>query len=248
MTGRVLTPWWRKRTPDERHGEAAGSTLSTRILDWGHPRVRRLAQAALAAANDGGDVATLRAAHRLIADRVRPVYSVEDTRRVSSVLARGSGSCSQRLAVLEAVARSSGIATRVRGLVVDGRFWYPRFPRMRVVVPDAVLLAWPQFRVEERWVDSSELFGTLAALAAGSQPGFTNDGGETLFDALPRTALDWDGRTSQLGTCSACDLSARVVVDLGLYESRDQLFRQQGQTLSWLARVLVEPVLGRWSP
>jgi len=152
------------------------------------------------------------------------------------------------LAVLEAVARSSGLATRVRGLVVDGSFWYPRFPRMRILVPDAVLLAWPQFYIDERWVDSSELFGTLAALAAGSQPGFTNDGGETLFDALPRTALDWDGRTRELGTCSACDLSARVVVDLGLYESRDQFFCEEGQTLSWLARVLTEPVLGRWSP
>ena len=210
--------------------------------------MRALTHAARTAAADGGDVAMLRAAHRLIADRIRPVYSVDDARPVSSILARGRGSCSQRLAVLEAVARSSGIATRVRGLVVDGRFWYPRFPRMRILVPDAVLLAWPQFLVDKRWVDTSELFGTLAALAAGSQPGFTNDGGETLFDALPRTALDWDGRTRELGTCSACDLSARVVADLGLYESRDQLFREEGQTLSWLARVLTEPVLGRWSP
>ena len=56
------------------------------------------------------------------------------------------------------------------------------------------------------------------------------------------------GRTRELGTCSACDLSARVVADLGLYESRDQLFREEGQTLSWLARVLTEPMLGRWSP
>jgi hypothetical protein len=109
-------------------------------------------------------------------------------------------------------------------------------------------LAWPQFLVDERWVDSSELFGTLVELAEGSSPGFTNAGGETLFEALPRTALDWDGRTSDLGTCSACDLSARVLVDLGLYDSRDLLFREQGQTLSWVARTLVEPILGRWGP
>ncbi len=115
-------------------------------------------------------------------------------------------------------------------------------------MPDAVLLAWPQFRIDEQWVDSSELFGTLAVLAAVSEPGFTNDGGETLFDALPRTALDWDGRTNELGTCPACDLSARVLVDLGFFDSRDLLFREQGQTLSLVARILVEPVLGRWSP
>jgi len=50
---------------------------------------------------------------------------------------------------------------------------------LRILVPDAVLLAWPQFRIDEQWVDSSELFGTLAVLAAVSEPGFTNDGGET---------------------------------------------------------------------
>ncbi|TMK33380.1 MAG: transglutaminase domain-containing protein [Actinobacteria bacterium] len=244
----MLTPWWRDRTPEQRHREAGGSTLATRILDWQHPRVRALVNTARSAADGEGAAALLRAAHRLIADLVRPAYSVDDARPVSSVLARGRGSCSQRLAILEAVARSSGTATRVRGLVVDGRFWYPRFPRLRILVPDAVLLAWPQFRIDERWVDSSELFGTLAVLAARSAPGFTNDGGETLFDALPRTALDWDGRTSELGTCSACDLSARVLVDLGFFDSRDLLFREQGQTLSLVARIVVEPVLGRWRP
>jgi hypothetical protein len=78
--------------------------------------------------------------------------------------------------------------------------------------------------------------------------GAPTSGGETLFEALPRTALDWEGRTSELGTCPACDLSARVLSDLGFYESRDLLFREQGQTLSLVARTFVEPVLGRWGP
>ena len=248
VTSALLTPWWRNRAAQAPSDDAAGSTDPTRILDWQDPRVRALVQVARAAVGNTDDARLLRAAHQQISNRVRPVYSGNDARPVSQVLARGRGSCSQRLALLEAVARSSGIATRVRGLVVDGRFWYPRFPRLKVLVPDSVLLAWPQFLLDERWVDSSELFGTLVELAEGSSPGFTNAGGETLFEALPRTALDWDGRTSDLGTCSACDLSARVVVDLGLYDSRDLLFREQGQTLSWVARTLVEPILGRWGP
>ncbi|WP_457464607.1 hypothetical protein [Streptomyces sp. TE5632] len=64
------------------------------------------------------------------------------------MLRRGRGSCSQRLAVLESVARASGVATRVRGLLVDGSFWYPRFPRLHRIVPEQVLLAWPEFRLE----------------------------------------------------------------------------------------------------
>jgi Transglutaminase-like superfamily len=248
VTSALLTPWWRNRATQAPPDDAAGSTDPTRILDWQDPRVRALVQVAREAVGNTDDARLLRAAHQQISNRVHPVYSVNDARPVSRVLARGRGSCSQRLALLEAVARRSGIATRVRGLVVDGRFWYPRFPRLRVLVPDSVLLAWPQFLLDERWVDSSELFGTLFELAEGSSPGFTNAGGETLFEALPRTALDWDGRTSDLGTCSACDLSARVLVDLGLYDSRDLLFREQGQTLSWVARTLIEPILGRWGP
>jgi hypothetical protein len=248
VTSALLTPWWRNRTAQAPRDDPAGSTAPTQILDWQDAGVQAFVRAVRGAAVDADGAALLRAAHQRISAQIRPVYSVNDARPVSHVLARGRGSCSQRLALLEAVARSTGIPTRVRGLVVDGSFWYPRFPRLRALVPDSVLLAWPQFFLDGRWVDSSELFGTLAELADGDSPGFTNTGGETLFEALPRTALDWEGRTSELETCPACDLSARVLSDLGFYESRDLLFREQGQTLSLIARTLVEPVLGRWGP
>nr|WP_307794071.1 transglutaminase domain-containing protein [Actinacidiphila bryophytorum] len=94
-------------------------------------------------------VAALRRAHRWISREVRPVYSVVETRPVSQVLRLGRGSCSQRMAVLETVARASGVPTRVRGLVVDGSFWYPRFPRLRRLVPAQVVLAWPEFHVAD---------------------------------------------------------------------------------------------------
>ncbi|MEV4060824.1 hypothetical protein [Nonomuraea dietziae] len=79
---------------------------ATPILDWGHPLVARLA----AQVRGADDRARLIAAHRLIAARLRPVYALNRT------LAPGTGSCSQRLAVLEAVARAGAIATRVKGL------------------------------------------------------------------------------------------------------------------------------------
>lgn len=247
MTSALLTPWWRARTV-EASPKTAGSTLPTRIVDWQDTGVATLVLDARDAAESTDAAPLLRTAHSLISTQVRPVYSVNDARPVSRVLARGRGSCSQRLAVLEAVARASGIPTRVRGLVVDGRFWYPRFPRLRSLVPDAVLLAWPHFFIGETWMDVSELFGTLQELACGVTPGFTNADGETLFEALSRTAVDWDGRTSEPEARSSCDLSARALADLGLYDSRDQLFGRQGQTLSWLARTLAEPILGRWTP
>ncbi|MFE2103698.1 transglutaminase domain-containing protein [Streptomyces sp. NPDC059468] len=179
-----------------------------------------------------------------------------DERPVSEVLRRRRGSCSQRLAVLEAVARASGMATRVRGLLVDGRFWYPRFPQIHRFVPHQVVLAWPEFHLDELsptehltapWLTVSELFSGVNEPREGSSEGFTNAGTETLFEALSRTAIDWDGTTVCLAAGAACDLSAYVLADLGHFDSRDELFAQHGQPLCGMARLLAEPILSRRS-
>ncbi|MBX9423131.1 transglutaminase domain-containing protein [Streptomyces lateritius] len=141
--------------------EPAGSTGPTPILDLAHPRVTALVTRVRRAAEERGavtDRALLRTAHGIVATTVRPVYSVEDLRRVSKTLGLGRGSCSQRMAVLEAVARSLGVSTRVRGLLVDGAFWYPRFPKLRPFVPVEVLLAWPEFLLDDVWVPVADLF------------------------------------------------------------------------------------------
>jgi hypothetical protein len=241
VTTPLLTPWWRNRSEAEAR-EVTGGIEPTAILNWRSPEIRALT-GEIGSAEDGRDL--LQRAHRLIAARVRPVYAVDDAQPVSRTLARGRGSCSQRLAVLEAVARSSGIATRSRGLLVDGRFWYPRFRRLRFVVPDAVLLAWPEFRLDKVWLSASELFGPPGGGERTAE--FTNADEETLFDALARGAVDWDGVTSTPGTCSTCDLSATVLRDLGRFASRDELFNRYGQTLCWPARTLAEPFLSRWA-
>jgi transglutaminase-like putative cysteine protease len=217
----------------------------TPILDWDSQTVQAFsAELRSCPEADADSQALLVLAHRLIAERVRPVYALDETQPASRTLERGRGSCSQRLAVLEAAARASGIPTRVRGLLVDGRFWYPRFPRLRFAVPDVIVLAWPEFELGGRWTSVSELFGSLDSVSAA---GFTNADGETLFDAVARTAVDWDGATSTPSHCSACDLSANVVRDLGRFDSRDDLFRIHGQTLNRVARKLAGLVLDRCS-
>lgn len=237
MTSSLVTPWWRRR---RGVGSATGGTAVTRVLDWDHPVVRSLV-ALVAEARPEDPAALLRVAHRLIVSSVRPVYSVNERRPISRTLARGRGSCSQRLAVLEGIARANGIATRVRGLLVDGRFWYPRFPHMRPLVPNRVILAWPEFHLPTGWVSASEVYGPLSGFSTSS--GFTN-AGETLFDAISTTAVDWDGECQG----GSCDLSATVLADLGRFESREDLFRAHGQTLCWPLTTLADPVLSRWAP
>ncbi|MGJ6966786.1 transglutaminase domain-containing protein [Streptosporangium sp. G11] len=220
------------------HRETGEAELAaTPILDWGHPRVLELAAEARHG-NTGMDQDLLVAAHRLIAARVRPVYAMNDAQPVSRTLLAERGSCSQRLAVLEAVGRACGIAGRVRGLLVSGRFWHPRFPRLRTLIPHQVVLAWPEFLLDGQWVTVSELYGDLSTLQ--KEEGFTNIGGETLFDAVARTAVDWDGVT-----CSSCDLSGHVLADLGYFSSRDALFLEHGQTLCLPVRITADLIMGR---
>ncbi|MFE7838469.1 transglutaminase domain-containing protein [Streptomyces sp. NPDC057474] len=240
MTSRLLMSYdaqaKRAGVPAREAEDVVGSTRATAILDHDDPLVGAVARRVLSEATPRD---ALRTAHRLIARDVRPVYSVEDRRRVSRTLRLGRGSCSQRMAALEAVARAVRVRTRVRGLLVDGTFWYPRFPRLKPFVPEQVLLAWPEFRISGAWVPIGELFD------APEPGGFANKGGETLFDAVARTGVRWDTCGTAPGT--ACDLSAQVVADLGHFDDRDDLFARHGQTLCWTARTLTEPVLGRWS-
>ncbi|MEV5000187.1 transglutaminase domain-containing protein [Nocardioides sp. LML1-1-1.1] len=237
MTSSLLAPRRRTTPRVARPSEAIGGGCeATAILDWRAPEVTALV-AGLDAPDDGG---YLRAAHQRIAATVRPVYAMDELQRVSRTLAVRRGCCSQRLAVLEACARSAGIATRVRGIVADGEFWYARFPRWTWLVPERVVLAWPEFRVDDAWLETGELFGPLDEMAACGI-GFSNTDGETLFDAIGRTAVDWGGRTG----VAACDLSALVQEDLGHFDSRDELFATHGQTLSRPALRIIDPVLGR---
>lgn len=270
MTSRLLMPYRTARPGPAPAVEPAGSTGPTPILDLAHPRVTALVTRVRRAADERGavtDRALLRTAHGIVATTVRPVYSVEDLRRVSKTLRLGRGSCSQRMAVLEAVARSLGVPTRVRGLLVDGAFWYPRFPKLRRFVPEEVLLAWPEFLLDDVWVPFADLFArdtaptdTATATAvtatvaadysattetAPTPGGFTNAGPETLFEAVARTTVDWDAPAACAGS-APCDLSAHLRTDLGRFGSRDELFARHGQTLCLPARTLAEPVLGRW--
>ncbi|MFF1510621.1 transglutaminase domain-containing protein [Streptomyces sp. NPDC058326] len=248
MTSRLLMPFRTVGGVPAPVVETAGSTRPTPILDVAHPRVTALVERVRREAEERGadsDRARLRTAHGIIAATVRPVYSVEDVRRVSRTLRLGRGSCSQRMAVLEAVARSLDVPTRVRGLLVDGAFWYPRFPKARPFVPEEVLLAWPEFLLDDTWVPIAELFAGRGG--TGPVPsGFTNSGPETLFEAVARTTVDWDAPAACAGA-APCDLSAHLRTDLGRFSSRDELFARHGQTLCRPARTLAEPVLGRWS-
>jgi hypothetical protein len=186
-------------------------------------------------AQSSKQVAVLRAAHSIIRDEVRAVYALDESTPASRTLARGFGSCSQRLAILESAGRAIRVATRVRALLIDRSFWYPRFPHIGPALPDRILLAWPEFRLEE-WKSASELFGTIGCRGGGS---FTNRGSETLFEAVGRCAVDWDGRAD----ATAYNLSQFVRADYGYFANRDDAFRELGQTLCAPSRAIADPIL-----
>ncbi|UOQ57566.1 hypothetical protein MUN78_01595 [Leucobacter allii] len=234
----LLTPWYR-RTATRAGGGAdePGSLAATPILDHGSAGIRRLVERARRDAASERPLAILEAAHAVIRDEVRAVYALAEDTPASRTLARGFGSCSQRLAILESAARALGTATRVRALLIDRAFWYPRFPRIGFALPDRVLLAWPEFDVDG-WRPASELFGAIGCRGGGS---FTNRGAETLFEAVGRCAVDWDGRSGG----GAYDLSRFVRADHGYFADRDDAFAVLGQTLCAPSRRIADPILRR---
>ncbi|MCU1549582.1 MAG: hypothetical protein JWR36_142 [Glaciihabitans sp.] len=238
----LITSWGlRELLPAGGDGSAPGQVSPTRILDFDSAPLRALVAESIGMADSTG-AGVLETAHGVIRDRVRPVYSIDDGRPASRTLVAGTGSCSQRLAILESVARAIGTPTRSRGLVLRGSFWFPRFHYLRPLIPDRVLLAWPEFLVDGEWRGASELFGEIGC---GVKKGFTNRGAETLFEAIGRSAIDWDGVTSTVDGESCFDLSRHVVTDLGRFPSRDALFAHYGQTLCPPSRMLIDPILSR---
>src|SRR5258708_10911458 len=114
---------------------------ATAILDIGNEAVRRLAEQFLQFESRGQVL--LQQVHIHLSRTLRPVYSVDEWQSASTTIQRKRGSCSQRMASLEAVARAAGIPTRVRALHVKGSFWHPRFPFSRWFIPARILLFWP---------------------------------------------------------------------------------------------------------
>lgn len=237
----VLTPWYRRPAEPAGGGpEVTGSTDPTRILDHQSLEVSRLVDRARATARSSSPLDLLEAAHGIIRSEVRAVYSLDESTPASTTLRRCTGSCSQRLAILESVARAIGVPTRVRALLIDRSFWYPRFPKIGFLLPDQMLLVWPEFLIDDQWRSASDLFGSIGCRGGGA---FTNAGSETLFEAIGRCAVDWDGRSSG----SEFDLSRFVRVDHGYFVDRDTAFALLGQTLAPAFLTVLDPVLRRVS-
>lgn len=208
---------------------------ATAILDIDCVEVRGLAGALIPAGPTGQPF--LQRAHRRLCEILRPVYTVDEWQPVSKTLRAERGSCSQRMACLEGLARASGIPTRVRGLFMSGSFWFPRFQFARSFIPKRVLLAWPQFFLQQAWVDFDELYAPIDELVETGSGGFTNDG-ESLFEAVRTTPVDFLGKSCGM-VCAKPehDLSKFVLDDLGFFDSRDELFKRFGSfQFTWRGR------------
>lgn len=198
----------------------------TAILDFERGEVQDLVKSLRQAI--APDRFFLQKAHFHLSQSLLPVYSVNEWQPASKTLRDRRGSCSQRMACLEAVARAAGIPTRVRALQIRRAFWYPRFRLLRNLIPKRILLVWPQFFLQGLWVDFDELYSPMAQLAAASTSGFTNEG-ESLFEAVQHTPVDFFGKTCGLA-CARPEhnLSRYILEDEGFFDSRDEAFKRFG--------------------
>lgn len=177
----------------------AANLRATGILDCSEPSISGLATEFRRQHRQGRDL--LQAVHRPLVEVVKPVYTLDELQPASHTLRKRMGSCRQRMACLEALSRTAGIATRSRALCVSGRFWYPRFRVLSMFIPRSILLLWPQFYFDGAWVDFDDLYGSPEDLAGRADHGFLNDG-ESVFDAVAPTPVDFLAKTCRAG-CSA---------------------------------------------
>ena len=220
---------------------SAANLIATPILDHQNAAIRDLAKQCKREHNS--ERRLLQAAHRLLVTSVKPVYSVNELQPASRTLLLRRGSCSQRMACLEAVSRASDIPTRSRALHVSGRFWYPRFRALRAFIPKKILLIWPQFFFETAWVDFDELYGSCAELSVTGEP-FTNDG-ESIFDAVNHTAVDLMGKTCRAESAEGrFDLSQFVLSGAGFFDTRDEAFEKYGSFHTTLRGKMFEAIYG----
>lgn len=228
MTSRILTA---RREATDARWDASGGTEPTRVLDWRSDPVQGLATAI--GEPETSDAAALWSwlgrAHERVAAAIRPVYAMNERQPASRTITRGRGSCSQRFAVLEALARSRGIATRTHAVVLPGEFWAGRFRGLTWLIPDEVVVALPEFRLDG-WRTSR---GCLAGGCDTGEPrgAFTNDSAETLFEAVARGAMP----------------THLVIHDLGYFDVRDD-FVDRCATLAPWAAFLLDPLLSRVAP
>ncbi len=171
----------------------------------------------------------IRIAHRHISDVMRPIYSIAETQPTSETFRVNGGSCSQRMACLEALARAYGIPTRARALWLDKTFWAERLPLLQPIMPKT-LMPWPQFYVDGTWVDFDEIFDSMSDLAAHATHPFTN-AGESMFDAVRDQPVDL------LGKSTTCSLTKFVVGDDGLFDTRDELLSKLDDR-TWIGKLI----------
>ena len=98
-----------------------GTLRPTAILDHDSPVVQQVVNVLGVGGPAPRDF--IQKAHLHLSDVMRAIYSIAERQPASVTMALNKGSCSQRMACLEALARGYGIPTRVRGLWLRKQFW-----------------------------------------------------------------------------------------------------------------------------
>lgn len=206
---------------------------ATSILNYDHPAVQGVLTTL--ASTRPEPRAFVQRAHLHLSDTMRPIYSVTDKQPASETIRLNGGSCAQRMAVLEALSRGYGIRTRVRALWLAKKFWKERLPLLQPIMPKT-LMPWPQFWLEDRWVDFDEIFDTIEHLGEHVSHPFTN-AGASLFDAVRSQPVDMLGKSPRFS------LQQYVVREDGFFDTRDECMAKLDDR-TWIGTLIFNTLYG----
>ena len=205
----------------------------TAILDYPNPAVQQVVNRLREDSPSARQF--VQKAHLHLSDVMRPIYSVAERQPASVTLTLNGGSCSQRMACLEALARGYGVPTRVRGLWLRKDFWKERLPLLQPLMPKT-LMPWPQFWLEGKWLDFDEIFEQMADLCKLVSHPFTN-AGMSLFDAVRCEPVDLLGKSSQYS------LKQFVLSETDFFDTRDELL-DKFDDRTWVGTLIFNTLYG----
>jgi hypothetical protein len=203
----------------------AANLAPTSILDHERSTIRALAAGLARELAAPTERAFVQAAHRYLAAAIRPVYTLDEFQPASETLKERRGSCSQRLACLEALARARDTGTRVRALgrrpvLVSA---LPPVPPLHPAANPARLVPIPPRR---------RLGGLRRVVHAGRRARRAGGGRvhQQRRDAVRGRRAHGGRFPRQVARLrpAGCDLSRFVVADAGVFDTRDAVFTRFG--------------------
>ncbi|MTD46294.1 transglutaminase [Conexibacter sp. W3-3-2] len=217
----------------------ASDLSSTPLLDFDHPTLQTLIDRH--GWRDLPEYERIGAIYGFVRDEISFGYNASDAIPASAVLTDGYGQCNTKTTLLMALLRGTGIACRFHGATIHKRLQKGVVTGLPYrLAPDNILHSWAEVRSGDGWVGLEGVILDLEYLN-GLRTSVRTRGGAFLgygvgTDDFANPPISWRGTDTAIQTTG-------INQDFGTFEDPDAFYRDHGDNLSGLRRLLFQHVV-----